>query len=110
LTSNPGTEFEVQVHLTGSHSVQDMQDRRIERVTIEWTTNAASVVVTGNGWSETLAVTSASIHEAKPLLYGSLPLAGFDRRARRFWGRVFVLMRLPGGRSLLKWIARRRRH
>jgi len=34
-------------------------------------------------------------------LYAALPLAQFDRRARRFWRRVFLLVRIPGGRSLL---------
>jgi hypothetical protein len=40
-----------------------------------------------------------------PKLYEALPLARFDAKARRFWGRVFWLVRMPGGRSLLKYFA-----
>jgi hypothetical protein len=39
-------------------------------------------------------------------LYDSLPLADFDRSAQRFWNRVFRVMRLPGGRFLLRFLAR----
>ena len=35
-----------------------------------------------------------------------LPLAQFDQKAKRFWGRVFRLMRIPGGRYLLRFLAR----
>jgi hypothetical protein len=42
-------------------------------------------------------------------LYEALPLAGFDATARRFWRRVFLLVRLPGGRYLLRLIAQRKR-
>jgi len=100
----------VELHLTGIHSVSDMQDRPIERVDIAWRNDAVAVVVSGNGWTQTLTVRNASVHEAKPSLYGNLPLVQFDRKARRFWRRIFLLMRLPGGRSLLKRIARRPRN
>jgi hypothetical protein len=51
----------------------------------------------------------ALVHEPLPALYESLPLQRLDRRARRFWARVFLLVRLPGGRALLNQWARRRR-
>jgi hypothetical protein len=35
-------------------------------------------------------------------LYESLPLVSIDADARRFWRRVFRLVRIPGGRFLLK--------
>jgi hypothetical protein len=38
-----------------------------------------------------------------------LPLVVLDAAARRFWGRVFLIARLPGGRRLLRWIAQRTR-
>jgi hypothetical protein len=47
-----------------------------------------------------LMARSATVHEA-------LPLASFDARARRFWRRVFLLVRIPGGRRLLGLVARR---
>ena len=37
------------------------------------------------------------------------PLAGLDEKARRFWRRVFRLVRIPGGRHLLGVLARRSR-
>ncbi len=38
-------------------------------------------------------------------LYDSLPLVKFDADARRFWRRVFGLVRIPGGRYLLKFLS-----
>jgi hypothetical protein len=38
-----------------------------------------------------------------------LPLASIDADARRFWRRVFRLVRIPGGRYLLKVLTRARR-
>jgi hypothetical protein len=51
----------------------------------------------------------ALVHKPVPALYESLPLERLDARARRFWARVFLLVRLPGGRALLNLWARRRR-
>jgi len=48
---------------------------------------------------------SALVHEPAPDLYAALPLAQFDARARRFWRRVFLLVRIPGGRRLLGRLA-----
>ena len=52
------------------------------------------------------AATSAIVHEPLGHLYESLPLVKFDAKARRFWRRVFRLVRIPGGRYLLKFLAR----
>jgi hypothetical protein len=49
---------------------------------------------------------SAIVHEPLPHLYGNLPLASIDADARRFWHRVFRLVRIPGGRFLLKLLRR----
>jgi hypothetical protein len=54
-----------------------------------------------------LMARSATVHEPLPRLYEALPLASFDARARRFWRRVFLLVRIPGGRRLLGLVARR---
>jgi hypothetical protein len=42
------------------------------------------------------------VHEPLQDLYEGLPLASIDADARRFWRRVFRLVRLPGGRYLLR--------
>jgi hypothetical protein len=52
---------------------------------------------------------SAIVHEPLERLYESLPLASIDADARRFWRRVFRLVRIPGGRYLLKVLTRARR-
>ena len=45
---------------------------------------------------------SAIVHEPLEHLYERLPLVSIDADARRFWRRVFRLVRIPGGRYLLK--------
>ena len=49
----------------------------------------------------------AVAHEPLARLYDTLPLMSFDSQARRFWRRVFFLVRIPGGRRLLGLVARR---
>jgi len=52
---------------------------------------------------------NAIVHEPLEHLYERLPLISIDADARRFWRRVFRLVRIPGGRYLLKLLARSRR-
>jgi hypothetical protein len=52
---------------------------------------------------------SAIIHEPLERLYERLPMVSIDADARRFWRRVFRLVGIPGGRYLLKVLARSRR-
>jgi hypothetical protein len=51
----------------------------------------------------------ARVHATPSDLYRVLPLAQFDAGARAFWRRIFLLVRLPGGRFLLQAAARRAR-
>ncbi len=78
-------------------------------VVIEWRDGVVALNVTARGRPLTLEARSAIVHEPLPRLYDALPLAGFDERARRFWRRVFFLVRIPGGRLLLRLLARRTR-
>ena len=39
----------------------------------------------------------------------SLKMASYDAAARGFWRRIFRIMRIPGGRYLLGFLARRHR-
>ncbi len=75
-------------------------------VGIEWRDQSALVTFKSNGAVASAAVSGAWAHEPLPKLYEALPLAPFDAKARRFWGRVFWLVRMPGGRRLLKYFAR----
>jgi hypothetical protein len=51
---------------------------------------------------------SAIVHEPLERLYERLPTVSIDAAARRFWRRIFRLVRIPGGRYLLKVLARSR--
>jgi hypothetical protein len=57
----------------------------------------------------TVKARSAIVHEPLAHLYDAFPLAGLDAKARRFWRRVFRLVRIPGGRYLLGVLAHRTR-
>ncbi len=77
---------------------------------VEWAP-AGDARVTLSLGSETLAfeVASAVLHEPLPELYEPLGLPRFTPDTARFWRRVFRVVRLPGGRWLLGWLARRAR-
>jgi hypothetical protein len=91
----PGAEF-----LAGAAFAQ---------LAVAWRGDGVEITATAANGIRALKAASAIIHEPKPRLYESLPLAGFDADARRFWNRVFRLIRIPGGRHLLGFIARRKR-
>jgi hypothetical protein len=69
---------------------------------IEW--RAAGVLLTFMSGDRVATVEAATaiVHEPLGRLYESLPLAIIDANARRFWRRVFLLVRIPGGRFLLR--------
>jgi hypothetical protein len=75
---------------------------------IEW--HDAKVLLTFMSQRRVASVEAASaiIHEPLERLYERLPMVSIDADARRFWRRVFRLVRVPGGRYLLKVLARSR--
>lgn len=79
----------------------------IQRVDVEWHEDTVTVRVSGGDGVRPVETATAILHEARDRLYEVLPLADFDARARRFWRRVFLLIRIPGGGHLLRLIARR---
>ena len=79
-------------------------------VSLAWTAPKQVVVTLQDGvQSVALTCDSAVSQQALKSLYRTLPLAQFTAARRRFWRRVFWLVRIPGGRSLLGVIARRAR-
>ncbi len=76
---------------------------------IEW--HAEKVLLTFMSGERIASVEagSAIVHEPQEHLYERLPLISIDADARRFWHRVFRLVRIPGGRYLLKALARMKR-
>jgi hypothetical protein len=78
-------------------------------VNIQWRDGAAAVTLSGESSGLQLLARAAFVHEPRPALYAALPLESFGPRAQSFWKRVFLLVKLPGGRVLLNLIARRAR-
>ena len=72
---------------------------------IEWQGQGVLLTMTCAGRVATVEAAAAIVHEPIRHLYAALPMAEFDARARRFWRRVFLLVRIPGGRSLLGILA-----
>jgi hypothetical protein len=84
-----------------SHDVGDID--------IEWQDAKVELWATSPGRRTAIASQSAIVHEPMAQLYEGLPLAHTDIKSRRFWRRVFWLVRIPGGRLLLAAVARRTR-
>src|SRR5271155_3021193 len=85
-------------------SSQDVGD-----IDIEWHTAQVELWATSSGRRTAIASQSAIVHEPMARLYEGLPLARTTPKSRRFWRRVFWLVRIPGGRLLLAAVARRTR-
>jgi len=83
-----------------------LRARRVRDLDIEWRADCALLGLIADGNPGTVALRGAIVHEPLPQLYAALPLAGLDEQARRFWRRVFRLVRIPGGRHLLGVLAR----
>ena len=81
----------------------------LNAVILVWTDSGALITLISAGASGQFNARTATIHEPRPLLYERLPLVVLDPAARRFWRRVFLIARVPGGRRLLRWIAQRTR-
>lgn len=80
-----------------------------DSVTLEWRPDGSVLVVMEGTPRLAVRARAAFLHEPRESLYAALPLATFTDEARRFWRRVFRIVRLPGGRLLVGWLARRAR-
>ena len=89
--------------------VNFMAGAAIAKVAVVWRGDGVEITLTTAKGVRTLRAATAIVHEPMPRLYERLPLTGFDSDARQFWNRVFRLIRIPGGRYLLGFIARRNR-
>lgn len=85
----------------------DLTGLRASRALIVWNRDGATVTLTTAGGTRQLRARTVILHESRSLLYDGLPLVRLDDAARRFWRRVFWLVRIPGGRRLLGLVARR---
>ena len=103
LTQSNGVE----IFLRGVNALEAMalSAQPLTDLGIEWRDHLALITLKSNGGVASAAASGAWAHEPLPHLYDALPLALFDAKARRFWRRVFWLVRVPGGRRLLKYFA-----
>jgi len=108
LDANDSAKPKVLLRGAGPDAAAALERGSVLGLNLEWRREAVHVALRNVDGVCTFSVHSALLHEPQPRLYESLPLAGFDASARRFWRRVFLLMRIPGGRLLLRSIARRR--
>jgi len=109
LTAGAAAAVRVYLRVPAGGRTVALAERPIQRIVLQWRDDGVTVRVTGAAGEGVVEASTAVIHEARQGLYDALPLADFDGRARRFWRRVFLLIRIPGGRYLLHLIARRRR-
>jgi hypothetical protein len=100
-----------EIYLTGTEplAAASLRGAVASAVAIDWRDDGVLVALTTAEGTAALQARNALIHEPLTSLYAGLPLASFDDAARRFWRRVFRLVRIPGGRHLLGLIARRSR-
>jgi hypothetical protein len=80
---------------------------RASKAVVAWQQRGALVTLTAGGGLMQIRARTVILHEPKAQLYDGLPLVRLDEAARRFWRRVFWLVRIPGGRRLLGLVARR---
>ncbi len=96
-----------EIYLVGAEpGAATMLDSVFSAVDFEWVDGGVLVTLTSAGERRVVRTRAALIHEPLRQLYDGLPLASLDDAARRFWRRVFWLVRLPGGRYLLRLVAR----
>jgi hypothetical protein len=98
-----------EIHLLGAGPEASELLVLVSRVTVEWRSDGVLVELSGVHGVRYLKARGAIIHQPQSRLYDSLPLSSFDAAAQRFWRRVFLLIRLPGGRRLLGLMTRRNR-
>jgi hypothetical protein len=100
-----------EIYLTGTEpkAAESLRGASSSAVAFDWRDDGVLVTLTTARGTAALKARNAIIHEPLTNLYAGLPLASFDDAARRFWRRVFRLVRIPGGRYLLELIARRSR-
>jgi hypothetical protein len=79
----------------------------VSDIDIEWRADSVWLRFVSEGRFITVQAQGAIVHESLPRLYAALPLARLEEPGRRFWRRVFRLVRIPGGRYLLGVLARR---
>ena len=105
-----GEAAPMDVFLRGAESgaAEALRSAFVRDIDIEWRAEMVMLTMTSAEQQRSVKAQSAIVHEPLARLYEALPLANLDMNARRFWRRVFRLVRIPGGRYLLGALVRRR--
>jgi hypothetical protein len=106
LSGPPPQEIDVFLRGAEHGAKRSFATGPISDLGIEWHDEKALLTFTSEQRVASVEAASAIVHEPLQRLYERLPLVGIDAGARRFWSRVFRLLRIPGGRYLLKLLAR----
>ena len=103
-----GEAAPIDVFLRGAESgaAEAFRPSVVGDIDIEWRTETVLLTLTSAEQLRTVRAQSVIVHEPLARLYEALPLVTLDAKARRFWRRVFLLVRIPGGRHLLGALAR----
>jgi len=109
LRAHAGAGHEILLRGPDPGAIELLTGAHIISLTFDWGADSVTVTSTGANGERRFTFDGAIIHEPRPRLYESLPLSPFDSDARRFWRRVFRMMRIPGGRFLVGLFARRKR-
>lgn len=109
LSRSEAARIDVFLRGTESGAAEALQCPMVRDIGIEWRGDAVVLTMTAAGQSRVIRAQSAIVHEPLSSLYEALPLVAHDAKARRFWRRVFRLIRIPGGRHLLSVLTRRNR-
>jgi hypothetical protein len=109
LSRGQGAPIEVFLRVADAEAAEAFRLPAVSDIDIEWRAESVLLTMTSAARRRTIKAQSAIVHEPLGHLYAALPLASFDDQARRFWRRVFRLVRIPGGRFLLGVLARRTR-
>jgi hypothetical protein len=100
---------QIEVIVRGAQAHSAALPAIVRDLDIEWRTDDVPLGLTSGEQRSVIRAQTVIVHEPLANLYAALPLATLDANARRFWRRVFTLVRIPGGRHLLGLLARRRR-
>lgn len=97
----------VQLLLLGAKTLDDVAGRQVTSIEVCWHDGGATVRLDGKDGARELSAAQVMVHEPLAHLYDVLHLPELSPRTRRFWQRLFLLARLPGGAALIRCIARR---
>jgi hypothetical protein len=110
LSRGEAAPLDVYLRGTESGAAAALRSPFVRDIDIEWHAEAVVLTLTSAEQARTVRAQTAIVHEPLVRLYEALPLAGLDAKARRFWRRVFRLVRIPGGRYLIGVLANRTRN